>query len=201
MTTPRVALVVISDRPHDLYLNRCLQSLDRFFPNECVVQRVLVDDPGHRYTASGAVRVGWEQVTDADWVFHCEEDFVLTQPVDVKSMAAVLDAEPNLASLCLLRQPWSHDEHRAGGIVPLYAEHMVDRETNGHRWVQHDRFFSLNPSLIPRRTFELGFPEGSEPAMTEQLLGKGFHFGYWGWRFDGPRCFHIGEIRSAGSVR
>lgn len=194
----RVALVVISDR-RDLYLPRCLESVKRHLGPTC--QQVVLADPDHEYTASGAVNAAWSQVRDADYVFHLEEDFVLTAAIDLLGMATVLDANLNLASLTLLRQPWSQPEHAAGGIIPLYAEHMVDRKTDGYPWVQHDRFFSLNPSLVPRRTFEYGFPEGSEPAMTEQLLRRGFHFGYWGSRHDSPRCLHIGEYRSVGSVR
>lgn len=195
---PTLALVVISDR-RDLYLPRCLASLARFLP-DVASQTVVVADPDHEYTASGAVRVGWEQ-TDADFVWHMEEDFVLTEPVDLNAMMRVLDGEEDLAHLVLLRQPWSQPEVDAGGIIQLYADHMIDRATAGYPWVQHDRFFSLNPCLVPRRVVELGFPEGSEPAMTERLLGKGFHFGYWGHRTDPPRCHHIGEVRAAGSVR
>jgi len=197
---PTVALVVISDRPHELYLNRCLASLDQFLDHP-ISQRIIVDDPGHNYTASRAVRVGWEGVENAEYVLHWEEDMLATAPVDVEGMAAVLDAEQDLAQLCLLRQPWSHPEHQAGGIIQLYAEHMHDRETLGHPWIQHDRFFSLNPCLVPRRVYELGFPEGSEPAMTQLLLEAGFSFGYWGARTEGPKVLHIGELRAPGSVR
>lgn len=199
MPTPKVALVVISDRPADLYLNRCLMSLKRFadYP---FCQKVLIRDEAHDFTASGAVNEAWSRV-DSDAVLHVEEDFLLTEPLDIEAMLTVLDAEPNLASLCLLRQPWSQPEHQAGGIIPLYAEHMTDRETLGYPWVEHDCFFSLNPSLVPRRVFEGGFPEGSEPAMTERLLAQGYRFGYWGARTDPPRCLHIGELRSVGSVR
>lgn len=195
---PTVALVVISDR-RDLYLPRCFGSLIQYLDYD-LHQQILVADPEHRYTASGAVRAGWEQA-DADFVWHMEEDFLLTERVDIKGMAAVLDANEDLASLCLLRQPWSQPEVSAGGIIPLYGGHMTERETDGRPWVQHDRFFSLNPSLVPRRVYELGFPEGSEPAMTDMLLSKGFTFGYWGRRDGAPRCLHIGDVRAAGSVR
>lgn len=195
----RVALVVISDRPVDLYLARCLESLDRF-ARYSFTQRIILTDTEHRLTASGAVNEAWSQV-DADWLVHVEEDFILTEPLDIEGMARVLVANPKLASLCLLRQPWSEPEIEAGGILGLYADRMIERQTLGYPWVQHDCFFSLNPSLVPRRVFEQGFPEGSEPAQTERLLAQGFHFGYWGARGDAPRCEHIGHLRAAGSVR
>lgn len=197
--TPTVALVVISDR-RDLYLPRCLASLDQHLRYR-ISQTVIIDDPDHRFTASGAVREGWAQVDGVDFILHVEEDFVFTEPIDIGGMAAVLEAEPKLANLVLLRQSWSQPEYDAGGIIPLYADHMTDRVTARHPWVQHDRFFSLNPCLVPRRVYEQGFPEGSEPAMTELLLEQGYTFGYWGARNDPPRCIHIGGVRAAGSVR
>lgn len=193
---PTVALVIISDRPPDLYLNRCLASLLEFltFP---ICQQVVVDDPDHRLTASGAVREGWARVENADFVWHMEEDFLLTEPVDIEGMAAVLDVNEALAHLVLKRQPWNGDEIAAGGIIEQWPQDVTDRDG----WLEHRKFFSLNPCLVPRRVYELGFPEGSEPAMTDLLLSKGFHFGYWGARHDPPRCHHIGDVRAAGSVR
>lgn len=134
-------------------------------------------------------------------MWHAEEDFTYNAPVDVAAMMDVLDADHRLAHLVLKRQPWNGDEIAAGGIIEQWPQDVMDRETAGNPWVEHCKFFSLNPCLVPRRVFELGFPEGSEPAMTELLLGKGFYFGYWGARSDPPRVTHIGELRSAGSVR
>lgn len=189
-----IDLVVISDRG-DRYLPQCLASLEEHldFP---FAKRIVVADPDHRYTASGAVRVAWEQVT-SDFVWHMEEDFLLTERVDIESMARVLDEHEDLAHLVLKRQPWSQPEIDAGGIIEQYPQDFTDRDG----WVEHRKFFSLNPCLVPRRVYELGFPEGSEPAVTEMLLGKGFYFGYWGKREDPPRCLHIGEVRAAGSVK
>lgn len=128
-----------------------------------------------------------------------EEDFVLTQPVDIEAMAEVLDAEPGLAQLVLKRQPWHPAEVAAGGVIEQLPD-VVERETNGHPWVEHRHGFSLNPCLIPRRVFQRGFTEGSEPANTRRLLAAGFHFGYWGARHDDPRCLHIGAVRADGST-
>lgn len=195
----KVALVVISDRG-DLYLPGCRASVDEHvqFP---FCQIVVVADPEHTMTASGAVDAGWRAVADADFVLHLEEDFVFTGPVDIEAMAAVLDAEEQLAHLVLKRQAWSPEEVAAGGVIECDPAGFFDRDTEGHRWVEHRKWFSLNPSLVPRRVFEHGFPEGSEPAMTQRLLDKGFHFGFWGHSADPPRSWHVGEVRAAGSVR
>lgn len=134
-------------------------------------------------------------------MFHAEEDFTYNEPVDLEPMMDVLDAEHRLAHLVLKRQPWNGDEIAAGGIIEQWPHDVTDRVTCGHAWTEHCKFFSLNPCLVPRRVFGLGFPEGSEPAMTEILLDRGFYFGYWGARQDPPRVTHIGEYRSVGSVR
>lgn len=195
-----LALVVISDRG-DLYLPRCLESIKRHLHHP-VAQRITIDDPYHRYTASGAVNAAWRQVRDdIDFVWHQEEDFLLTEEVDIEGMASVLAQEPQLASLCLLRQPWSPPELEAGGIVEMSPQDYTDRKTRGHPWLEHRKWFSLNPSLVPRRVFEQGFPEGSEPAQTQRLLDQGYVFGYWGARGEAPRVEHIGELRAVGSVR
>lgn len=196
----RIALVLVSDR-EDLYLPACVEALNRYLEYP-VAQTVLLADPGHQYTASGAVNAAWSQIdNDVDFVFHMEEDFVLTAPVDIDAMCDVLDAEPRLAHLVLKRQPWNSDEIAAGGIIEQWPHDVTDRTTLGHRWVEHTKFFSLNPCLVPRRVFAGGFPEGSEPAMTDLLMGRGFYFGYWGGREEPPKVAHIGAVRSAGSIR
>lgn len=189
-------MVLISDRG-DTYLPVCVESINRHFEYP-IVQTVLVADEGHEYTASGAVNKAWSQVDDeVEFVFHVEEDFLLTAPVDVDAMCDVLDTYASLAHLVLKRQPWSDVEHAAGGIIEMNPASYVDRPG----WVEHTNFFSLNPSLVPRRVFEQGFPEGSEPAQTWRLLDQGYVFGFWGGRYDDPRCHHIGALRAAGSRR
>lgn len=188
--------MLISDRG-DTYLPRCVESLHEHLDYP-VAQTILIDDPRHEHTASGAVNQAWTQVADnIDYVFHVEEDFILNGPVDFDAMCDVLDANPRLAHLVLKRQPWSDVEHAAGGIIEMRPDSYVDRDG----WVEHINFFSLNPSIVPRRVFEQGFPEGSEPAQTERLLAQGYVFGFWGDRNDPPRCHHIGAVRAAGSRR
>ncbi len=196
-----VALAVISDRPRDLYLDRCLASLAEHVAYP-FAQTIVLQDEQHRFTASGAVNQAWAQADDSvEFIWHAEEDFTYNGPVDLDPMMRVLDADHRLAHLVLKRQPWNGDEIAAGGIIEQWPHDVTDRITGGHAWVEHTKFFSLNPCLVPRRVFEFGFPEGSEPAMTQALLDRGYYFGYWGHRSDPPRVTHIGELRSVGSVR
>lgn len=190
-----VALCVISDRA-DLYLPQTLDSLRTYLPIGCD-HMILVDDRDHRLGLAGAVNEAWSNVPpETDYIWHHEEDFLLTAPVDIAGMASVLEEHRDLAQLVLKRQPWSPTEVHAGGIIEEHPADYTDRETLGYPWVEHRRIFSLNPCLIPRRVFEQGWPAGNEAEQTIRFMGK--RFGFWGKREDPPHCFHVGARRSVG---
>lgn len=163
----------------------------------------IVSTPG-RSGFGGAVRNAWEQLrraSRAPFVFHLEDDFVLTRPVDLTRMAWVLDRHPHVVQLALRRQPWNDHERAAGGIVEQhpdsYAE-VVDEHT-ASVWLEHRLFFTPNPSLY-RRTLLLDtdWPSGrqSEGRYSHQLLGdESLRFAFWGSRESGEWCEHIGTER------
>lgn len=186
-STPTTALVVISDRD-DLYLPRCLAALDQFgFP---FAQRIILQDPRHEMDQNEVVVEAWSRVDDnVDFVFHLEEDFVLHE-LPIAAMARTLDANPDLAHVVLKRQAWSDVEHQAGGIIECFPDSYEDCDG----FMKHRRFFSLNPSLIPKSTIDLGWA-GSEGDMTDRCVDKGLSFAFYGARHDPPRCTHIGEVR------
>lgn len=186
--TPRVALVVISDRG-DRYLPRCLDSL----PDFPWCQQVIVEDPLHEYDQNEVISYAWSQVGDAEFAFHCEEDFVL-HDAPMADMVRVLDENPDLANLVLKRQPWSDVEVRAGGIIECFPDSYEDREG----FVGHRRFFSLNPCIIPRHVVNMGWA-GSEGDMTDRCIEAGLWFGFYGKRHDAPRVTHIGDVKGCAS--
>lgn len=147
---------------------------------------------GERQGLAGAIRAGWETISDTDFVFHLEDDFVFTGPVPVDDMVAKLEKYPQLAQVALLRQPWSPEEHRAGGIYGMDPEGYTERD--GLVW--HDKLFTFNPSVYPSIVTEYG--AGLEAEVTDTLRDKGYRFAFYGTRDDGPRCWHIGVRRSAG---
>jgi hypothetical protein len=150
-----------------------------------------------------AMRVVWAIARDsgADAVWMHEDDFVLSDDVDVTCLKRVLAEQPHLTQMALLRQPWWPNEHEHGGLVPaLEAQGQVFEErTDGkHRWIEHRACFTGNPSLIPRRTFEHDWLEG---AWSESRFGRLLFTdptargAYWGRRSDPPRVEHIGHQR------
>lgn len=198
-----VVCVVISDRGN-LYLPGCLDSLDQHLPPH--IPRIVVDDSDHELGMAGAVQKGWAEALGrgADYVLHVEEDFrFLDLPLD--QMRWILDRCPHLAQVVLKRQPWSAEEHAAGGQMETNPTAYTQMRGLGHDvwWCEHQTLFSLNPSLIPRRTLELGWPSGplgvgNESGMTKQCLDRGMSFAYYGKRDDPPRCEHVGHQRSTG---
>lgn len=151
-----------------------------------------------------AMRRVWDvaRSLDTDKVVFWEEDFVLTEDVDVEELAGVLDAHPYLTQIALLRQPWFANEHEHGGLIgALQAQGQVFTEcTDGtHWWIEHRACFTGNPCLIPRSTFARDWPEGdwSESRFGKALFADGRARGaYWGRLTDPPRVEHIGHHRA-----
>ena len=187
-----VCLLFITDgRP---YAAQTLASAAEMLPPlDCCA---IVDDTDHRLGFGGAIRAGWELVlrTNADYVFHLEDDFTFERPVPIEQMQQVLATKPNLAQMALKRQPWNESEKAAGGII---EQHPGDFTEVRGAWTEHRRFFTTNPCLYPRWLCEKGWPEGaeSEGRFTHQLLGDGFRFALWGAKADPPWVRHIGERR------
>lgn len=218
MAERRFALVVTSHRG-DLYLPSSLATWQACLPWDRFEQRVLVDDSasGNRcvvqdefdLTSYHPERTGLSATVWDAWmetgahpeithVFHLEEDFQLTEPVDLDALADVLDEYGNLAQMVLKRQPWSPEEQAAGGIVERFPDEYVQVD-EPHPWLQHRRIFSLNPCLIPARVVRAGWPAGNEAEQTDRLLVDGAVFGMWGRRDDPPRCLHVGTEGGMGT--
>jgi hypothetical protein len=149
----------------------------------------------------GAIRAAWQHLATLPepWVAHIEDDFLLDRPVDWVGMANVLTTHPHLVQLALRRQPWNPDEEAAGGIVEQHPDDYLDCTDGPHRWLEHTRFFTTNPSLYRRSLCDLGWPDGanSEGRFGINLLQHhpDWRFGFWGARDSGEWCRHIGHQR------
>lgn len=222
-----IVLLVITDGRHDC-LRRTLDTASEFLVGP-ITERVMFDDTGDenyrrqlrsefpdfthlgeptRQGFGGAIRAAWRHVvsTPGRFVFHVEGDFAFTRPIDLASMARLLDARPKLVQLALRRQPWNDDERAAGGIVEQHPESYSEHEWDGAYWLEHRRFFTTNPSLYRRSLCLEEWPEGpnSEGRFTHQLLNSGtvvgipgdaIRFGFWGARNSGEWVTHIGHER------
>lgn len=198
----RIALMVIFDG-RDQYLDETLASLETSLPGfKGFTDTILIDDSDHQLGFAGAIQEGWRQViqTDAEHVFHLEQDFTFTRPVLLDRMATVLDAFPYLAQLALRRQPWNDAERAAGGVIERHPDCYLEVQWDGWEWLEHREFFTTNPSLYPVELCEFGWPDGehSEGMFGLRLCAHdpALRFGYWGARSDPPRVTHIGDRRA-----
>lgn len=223
-----IALLVVTDGRTD-YLAQCVHSLCKRLRGP-VGERFMYDDTGdvayrlelaERYPEfthinagprqgfGGAIANAWSQVyqlSEAEHVFHVEQDFTFNRDIDLTAMAGVLDDQPHLAQVALRRQPWNDAERAAGGIVEQHPASYVDCGDGTHQWLEHRLFYTTNPSLIRRSLIARGWPDvpRSEGEYSHYLLRTGtpeatpeeVRFAYWGRREDGPWVEHIGHQRT-----
>jgi hypothetical protein len=198
----KVVTVFVSDRG-DRYLPGCIASYAEHVGFS--MPHTVIDDAQHALGMAGAVRAGFQWALDqeCDYALWIEEDFVFLDRVPLPEMVAILDRAPQLAQVVLKRGPWSPAERAAGGIIEMAPDRYIDRsfgpgcEHVEHGWVG-DCGFSLNPCVIPRRVLELGWPDGNEAEMSQQLVDAGLSFAFYGRRQDPPRCEHVGAVRGDG---
>lgn len=175
------------------------EKLDIIYPEFDIIH-------GGRRGMAGAVQAGFDAALayGPDYVLWIEEDMLLTRPVPVADAIAAMEWLPGrLAQIAFKREPWwgSPDEMRHGDQLAAIVELAPNSGTTAtHTW--HDYLFTLNPSVIPRRVLELGWPSGplgvgNESGMTRRCLDAGYVFGSWGHVGDEPWATHIGAYRTA----
>lgn len=168
------------------------------FP-EALVTAVAPSPAGYWKAMRVVLAIARDSGADAFWL--AEDDFRLLADVDVACLEGVLDENPHLTQMALLRQPWWPNEREHGGLIgALEAQGQVFEErTDGeHWWIEHRACFTGNPSLIPARTFAHDWPEGawSESRFSRLLFADPAARGaYWGRRSGPPRVEHIGHQR------
>lgn len=197
-------------------------SLRGWFPDFTVISH-----PEGRQGFGGAIRAAWAWLrrnSEADWIWHAEDDFTYNAPIDLDHIAGVLANNPELLQIALRRQPWNDDERAAGGVVEQHPEAYEERwfwrdhmtswgapDPQVHCVLAHRLYWTTNPSLY-RRSLILGndWPVGanSEGRFGLGLLADGLHpdceaahpqarcFAFWGCRNDPPLVHHIGEVRA-----
>ena len=224
-----IAVLVITDgrRP---YLDACVRSLAEKVTGD-VTEWWMWDDTGdHLYRRSlqrayprwrhinggprqgfgGAIRGAWHTLltqSTAKWIFHVEGDFIFPGYLFLNDLATVLEQRPHLMQMALCRQPWSRQEHEAGGVVECWPDSYRDmQDDNGYHWLEHRLFWTTNPSLYRRELTVWGWPQGarSEAEFHRRLLQHGalgvpgdrVHYGYWGKRGQHVLTEHIGQERA-----
>ena len=134
--------------------------------------------------------------------FYLEHDFLVTRPVDLRELAAVLTDNYGLAQMSLMRDAYSKEEKEAGGLYQhrlrmgdyqtrrhyAYEDDLdigdqMGKETGQYPWLSMS-FLTTNPSLM-RRDFMAEYPFVADEPHCEGKFGislakQGFEFGTWG---------------------
>lgn len=217
---PRIALLIVTDGRRD-YLERTMESFyhhcwhafaARIVVNDSLdpAYRAYLDDrfwghtilhPTEKRGFCGAIQAGWAAIPpDVDLVYHLEEDFVFNRDVDLRAMVQVLTEHPYLAQLALKRQPWNDEEKAAGDMLKRFPGAFTQMSDGEHKWLEHQQWFTTNPSLYPRWVADRAWPN---PPECEGRFTHAFirdvpivRFGYWGELDDEPWVTHIGEERA-----
>lgn len=153
--------------------------------------------PERRLGYAGSMQAKWRYIANvvrAPWVFATEDDFTLDRDVDVAALVGVLDARPLVSQVALLRGPLNDRERQAETILghPCSA---FDRHATH---LEHQRFFTCNPSLFRRSLTDRSWPSGhhSEAVYGRALFASGMTAALWG---QGEQWVtHLGDVRAGG---
>lgn len=213
--TPRIALLTIGDGRDHLLAQTTASLYQHVLPPEAWAIHVHVDDRAHRLGFAGAIRHGWnllralDGLSEIDYVFHLEEDWLFDRYVDLEAMARLLLEYPALAQVALRRNAVNAQERAAGGVVEMwpdeytqkaFARHWRATGPEWHLWLEHGLYFTTNPCLYRRSLVEdAEWPNvpGSEAAFTAEMLRRGCRFALWGGR-GGTWVTHTGERSGTG---
>lgn len=190
----RYALVLMDDTRDFLGVHRD-RILAALHPAPVVVVE-HVDTEKRGYTAQMVSL--WRDLADRvaadefDYVLLWEADFLPEGMVPVRWMRDVLDGDPWLAQVALVRQPWFANEK--DGLLTSLERQGIRLEDRGG-YLEHRGGWTCNPCLFPAVLPKLHpWPDcaWSEAAYGQRLRKAGYRFSYLGGRLDSPRVIHHG---------
>lgn len=172
--------------------------LTEFFPTFNIVS-IKNSRQGYAKAVQNVFRVFRE--SGCEFALHLEDDFILHKPVNLQDIVSVLEQNPNVAQMSIMRQPWYHNEVEHGGVVEaleINKAKFTNKNTLGFDWVEHRSFYTCNPNVIPRWTTDTPWPDGnwSESRFGREIFAKKKTVGIWGNRKDWPHTEHIGRERN-----
>lgn len=214
-----VEVVVVVDGPEFGYVTEALTGR---FQNGSVQVHADHEQRGFcEATRRAWILGGEERWPNPPFVFYLEHDFLLTRTVYLGELAIVLNADPQLAQLALMRDAVNEQEIGAGGLFESrpgqYTRRSMNLRTgyvrkrpvpsgiclsiNDLGWLEHRAYLTTNPSLM-RRSFMQEHPwpaeyvDQCEGRFGIDLVAQGFSFGVWGT--GEPWCTHAGVRKGFG---
>lgn len=199
------------------YLERALESIEEHLTPQPFV-RYIYDDSETHLGQCAAQSMCWEAAsnTTVNFCLHWEEDYVALRPLDVERMAALMDAQPHLLQLTLMRQAWAAEIPYGNYVAkdPGWYERRelqlstgrIDRHGNEEyavtEWMETTRNWANAPTLFRTalaREFEWPTEPGCETAIGPEMLARypEGKFGIAGW--GQAEVAHVGVERAPGS--
>lgn len=137
-----------------------------------------------------------------EYVFWLEHDFIFDRRVDLEALRWLLDYDPRLAQVSIMRGAANATERAAGGLVESRPDDftLCTIGTTGEDYLEHRAYFTTTPSLMTRRFMAenpwMSYVDQCEGKFGLDLVERGYHFAVWG---DGePWVTHIGERTGFG---
>lgn len=205
----RYRLIVITSGRRDCFANTVASFIKKVRPKPA--EALVFDDGGQtgpdvvphgwQYRRSqrkvgfcGATAAGWKLAAEpgVDYIYWLEDDFLHNRAVDLTELAFVLEQEPQLAQMALMRQPVNAEEVAAGSFVRMRPGSYHRKGSGGMKWLEHGVNWTTNPALFSRGiAAEYGWPvipecEGHFGIKLREER-PGTTFGLWG---DGDPWVH-----------
>jgi len=152
-----------------------------------------------------SIQTAWKSIPSGfDYIQHLEDDFVLDSHIDLYEMAYVLENNPHLSQLWLMRRPWYQAEIECGGIYKHLGSwrfkpcSIAKTDKTELYWTELTvPFWTCNPSLYPVSIIKNQYPD--PPDCEQQFHLYTYHVlnkrsAFWGKPDDPPVVTHIGVI-------
>lgn len=108
-----------------------------------------------------------------DYIWHQEDDVVITQPVKIDALIALLESDPLMTQVVLKRQPWyTWDD-------PTLLKD-TDRLWGSYRLEAHHEVFAIIASLYPGRIVQEDYV-----GYYHFNLNEGMILQYLAWKYPG----------------
>jgi len=222
-TRLRVGLVVTANGRRE-HLQAMMSSVERYVvPKADAV--LICDDSGEKDMASWlegmypqaridahahighgpAIARAWDAARrlDVDYVLWMEEDMMWVRGIDLADVASVIRAT-GIEQMAFLRNSHFPAEVAAGPhqLSRFDPDLFSPESTNGHPWLRHRQFYTLNPNLTPLDTIRGNrWPAqpNSEHRFSLRMFRHDKSVGMWGRLEDDPIVYHAGVGERTGS--
>lgn len=141
--------------------------------------------------------------SDCDYILHTEDDFILNKKIKLDDLVTVLDSDDKLAQVALQRQGWFDHEKTHNTLIQSIKSqgyNVVQKENKGLFYVEHNHYWTCNPSLYPVFIAKMGWPKenDSEKKFTQKVFGLGLKSSYFGKEDEEYLVTHTGSYRLGG---